>query len=231
MTETRSRNADPAQRAAPREAARGSLPRHLLRPLAVTLVIVACLSATWIYLQTRTAAPPPGVTEARIGTGAGLDAAFDLIDHDGRPVTLQDFGGAPLLVMFGYTSCPDVCPTTLSRVAVALDDLAGDGRDAQAVFITVDPARDTPEMLADYVTAFHPRLTGLTGDADNLQDAARRFRVYYEKVGEGDDDYFMDHSAYVYLLGPDGDLLSYYHPDLAPETLSDDIRDRLRDVL
>ena len=117
---------------------------------------------------------------------------------------------------------------TLARVAEALQGLEGEGILAQAAFVTVDPMRDTSEVLADYVSIFHERLTGLTGDDESIRHAAQSFRVFYEKVGDSADNYFIDHSAYIYLLGPEGELLSYYHPDTEPETLLADAQERLR---
>ena len=207
----------------------------LLRPLAVTFVIAASLAGFWGYLKTGDPRPAfesavDGVT-ASIGTGVGLEVGFDLLDHHGRAVSVANFAGAPLLVVFGYTGCPDVCPTTLVEVASVLDDLEAQGVTARGAFITLDPARDTPEVLASYVEAFHPRLSGLSGDESSLREAARRFRVFYEKVDDDPEDYLIDHSAYVYLLGADGSLLSYYHPDLAAETISRDVQGRLRRAL
>ena len=204
------------------------VPSRLLRPLAVTFLIAASLAAFWGYLQTGTPRSTFDRVTAMIGTGSGLDIGFDLVDHHGRNVTVADFSGTPLFVVFGYTSCPDVCPTTLSRVATVLDDLDRAGVSARGVFITLDPARDTPGHLASYVAAFHPRLTGLFGDEPSVKDATRKFRVYYEKAGDDADDYLIDHSAYIYLLGNDGTLLSYYHPDLAADVLSKDVRSRLQ---
>ena len=221
----------PAPTARPHETARvGGRPSafRLLRPLAVTVLIAASLAAFWGYLQIADTRPSFDGVTASIGTGIGLEVGFDLIDHHGREVTVADFRGAPLLVVFGYTGCPDVCPTTLYRVATVLDDLESRGVSARGAFVTLDPARDTPEVLASYVEAFHPRLTGLFGDEPSLRDAARSFRVYYEKTDDDPEDYLIDHSAYVYLLGADGALLSYYHPDLAAEVMSKDIGGRLR---
>ena len=216
----------------PTPLARTRSATRFLRPLAVTLVIAASLAAFWVYLKTERLPHTFDAATASIGTGVGLgvglDVGFALVDHHGRPVSLADFHGAPLLVLFGYTGCPDVCPTTLARVAEVLDDLESEGTAAQGVFVTLDPARDTPAVLASYVEVFHPRLTGLSGDEASLKEAARRFRVFYERVGDDPEEYFLDHSAYVYLLGADGALLAYYHPDLAAETLSVDVRRRLR---
>ena len=199
----------------------------LSRPIAATLLILLFLAATWLYLESERGLPQAGANIASIGDGTGLDVAFSLVNHRGQAVSVSDFRGAPLLVVFGYTGCPDVCPMTLARLAEVLDDLESEGLEAQGVFITVDPNRDTPEVLAGYVEAFHERLTGLTGDEQSLRQATQSFRVFYQKVGESPDDYLMDHSAYIYLLGPDGDLLSYYHPDIESEVLLVDARGRL----
>ena len=202
-----------------------------IRPVLAFSAILLVLAGTWVYLQARTTPAPQGLVTDTIGTGIGLEVAFDLLDHQGQPKALADFGGTPLLVVFGYTHCPDVCPTTLSRVATAMDAMEAEGAEIQGAFITVDPARDTPEVLASYVDAFHPRMIGLTGDDSSLQEATQSFRVFAQKVGDEAQDYFVDHSAYVYLINAGGDLLSYYHPDLDAETLLADIRSRLEGSL
>ena len=231
MTDAGQQSAPVGQPYNPDRAAKGPAALRFLRPLAVTLLIAASLAAFWGYLQTGGTRPAMDGVTVSIGTGVGLEVGFDLIDHHGRPVTVADFRGAPLMVVFGYTGCPDVCPTTLSRVATVLDELETDGVIANGVFVTLDPARDTPEVLASYVEAFHPRLTGLFGDDTSQKEATRNFRVFYEKAGDDPDDYMIDHSAYVYLLGADGALLSYYHPDLAAETIIQDMHGRLRQAM
>ncbi len=203
------------------------LPIVVLRPLAITLLIALAVASTWLLLRPEADGPLGRVADAAIGNGIGLDVDFDLVDHKGQPARLGDFQGAPLLVVFGYTSCPDVCPTVLSHLADLLDDLEREGVTARGAFITVDPARDTPEVLSGYVEAFHSRLHGLTGDAQSLKAATSSFRVFFEKVGEDSEDYLMNHSAYLYLLGPEGGVLSYYHPDLEPAALLADVRGRL----
>lgn len=231
MKDAQSQAAPGLDASSPHRSARRTVPIWVLRPLVVTLLIVLLLAATWIYLRLESTTPAFDPATAAVGSGIGMQVAFDLVDHTGQAVTLQDFRGAPLLVFFGYTNCPDVCPTTLSRVATLLDVLASDGTEAQAVFISVDPERDTPASLASYVEAFHPRLTGLTGGESSLNEATESFRVYFQKVDDGTDDYLLDHSAYIYLVGSEGELLSYYHPDLASEVLSEDIRSRLQDSM
>ena len=151
------------------------------------------------------------------------------MDPSGRVVTDRDLRGRWSLLYFGYTSCPDVCPTELQTMAEALDALGPDlaGR-VQPVFVTVDPERDTPERLADYVKLFHPRLMGLTGTPAQVVQAARAFRVYYAKARSGDGDaYLMDHSSFVYLLDPEGAVRALFRPGTTADDLAAALRRRL----
>lgn len=132
---------------------------------------------------------------------------FTLLDHHAHPVTEADYRGRFLLVYFGYTFCPDVCPTSLSTLAAALAELGPKAAAIQAVMVTIDPDRDPPELLEEYVTSFRPGMHGLGGSAEQIAAAAAQFAVTYARHGDGD-AYTMDHSANLYLLGPDGRLLS-----------------------
>ena len=131
---------------------------------------------------------------------------FALTDGDGKPVTDQTWRGKYLLVYFGYTFCPDVCPATLNNVADALDRLGAKADQVQTLFITVDPKRDTPAAVKQFAAAFGPRVAGLTGSAEQIAAVAGAYRVYYaeHRTGTGPDDYSMDHSTVLYLMGPDG---------------------------
>lgn len=149
---------------------------------------------------------------AYFGASRGRDAEtviggpFSLVDGDGHPVTDRSFRGRFMLVYFGYTFCPDVCPATLTDVADAMDRLGPKADRVQALFITIDPRRDTEAVVKQYAANFTPRLIGLTGTSDAVADAARAYRVYYamHRTGAGPDDYSMDHSSILYLMGPDG---------------------------
>jgi protein SCO1/2 len=158
---------------------------------------------------------------------------FSLIDHRGNSVTDEDFRGSWPLIFFGYTYCPDVCPTTLAVVGLVMDALGEDAAKVQPLLITVDPARDTPEVMAEYVDAFHPRLIGLTGSEIQVAAAAQSHRAYYAKVlmFEGDkiieDEYAMDHSAYLYLMDPDG----VYATVFSPTDTADEIAEKIRGFL
>ncbi len=147
--------------------------------------------------------------------GPAVGGPFTLVSGDGHIVTDRDFRGKYLLVYFGYTYCPDVCPTTLNAVAGALDRLGKKADRLQPLFITVDPRRDTPAVIKQYTAAFSPRLEGLTGTASQIAAVAKEYRVYYaeHRTGPGPDDYSMDHSSILYLMGPDGRFIAPIRAD------------------
>jgi cytochrome oxidase Cu insertion factor (SCO1/SenC/PrrC family) len=153
---------------------------------------------------------------------------FALIDHNGKPRTDADFRGKLLLVYFGFTWCPDVCPTDLQDISLALDKLGEAADQVQPLFITVDPERDTAAHLAEYVSLFHPRLIGLTGDAAAIRAAADAYKVYYAKVtNEAGTDYTVDHTAFIYLMGADGKYLGFFPPSTPPERIAETIAHQL----
>jgi protein SCO1/2 len=171
-----------------------------------------------------------GPHDGRSGTGGVIQASvdiggpFELIDQHGKPVTDKTFRGQYMLIYFGYGFCPDVCPTELSNMASALDVLGTKAKNVQPIFITVDPERDTPEFLADYVANFHPRLIGLTGTPEQVKAAAKAYKVYYAKATKpGETDYLMDHTSFVYLMGPDGRFLSLFRGQTDPATMAQTI--------
>jgi protein SCO1/2 len=144
-------------------------------------------------------------------------------------VTEGAFAGRLGLIYFGFTYCPDVCPTELGLMASALDLLGPDASRVLPVLITIDPARDTAAALADYVSRFHPALIGLTGTEEEIATAARAFRVYYRKIQPpGASDYLMDHSSFIYLVGPDGKVRQLFRPNTPPETIAAAIRGQIR---
>jgi cytochrome oxidase Cu insertion factor (SCO1/SenC/PrrC family) len=154
---------------------------------------------------------------------------FALTDHTGKARTDRDFRGELMLVYFGFTYCPDVCPTDLMAIGQTLDLLGADAEKVQPIFITVDPERDTTEHLADYVTLFHPRLIGLTGGLDAIREAADAYKVYFAKVATGKDNanYTVDHTAYIYLMDRDGKYLGFFPPGTSAERMVEIIRPRL----
>ena len=150
---------------------------------------------------------------------------FTLIDHTGSPRTDRDFRGKLLLIYFGFTYCPDICPADLQNIGLALDQLGAAGDKVQPLFITVDPERDTPEHLAQYVQMFHPRLIALTGDAAAILAAADAYKVYYAKVPyQSGDGYTVDHTAFIYLMGTDGSYLGFFPPGTTPERIANTLR-------
>ena len=150
---------------------------------------------------------------ATTSTGTALvGGPFSLTDQTGRKVTGKDFLGKYMLVFFGYTYCPDICPTELQVMSAALDSLGAKADDIQPIFISIDPQRDTPEVLQQYVVNFHPRLLGLTGSPEEIASVAKAYRVYYSKVegNSGPDNYLMDHSTIIYLMDRQGKFLKHF---------------------
>jgi len=174
-------------------------------------------------------APAPSAGGVQMPQGMVLGGPFSLMDHTGRAVTEADFAGRFMLVYFGFTYCPDVCPTELGTIAAALDALEGQGERVTPVLITIDPERDTPEALADYVSRFHPRMVGLTGTAQQVAAVARAYRVFYARVQRPEmSQYLMDHSSFIYLVGPDGRVRALFRPDTSPEAIAQAVRGQLR---
>ena len=158
-------------------------------------------------------------------TGAGYGKELSLTDQDGKPRTLADFRGKAVVLFFGYTHCPDVCPTTLAELAQVMKTLGPEADRVQVLFVTVDPQRDTPAVLRQYVTAFDPRFLGLYGDAAATRRVAGEFKVFYEKhAGEAPGAYSMDHSAGTYVIDPAGRLRLFVGYGKAGADLAHDIR-------
>jgi len=171
---------------------------------AITL-LAATLLASLLMLPPAAVGDP--LDDGRGDAPAGVPARYLLIDGNGRAVTHEDFPGRFQLLTFGYTYCPDVCPTTLAEMAAVMKALGDDATRLQPIFISVDPERDTPSQLRSYVAFFHPALLALTGSPQLLRRAADSFKVRYEKVrepGAATGEYTLDHSAGMFLLGPDG---------------------------
>ena len=155
---------------------------------------------------------------------AGVGGPFHLEDQNGKPVSDQDMKGRPFLVFFGFTHCPDVCPTTLFDMSQVLRKLGPDADRTGALFITVDPERDTPPVMKDYLSNFDPHLRGLTGDRASIDAAIRAYRVYAKKVPLPDGDYTMDHTAVVYLMDKNGRFVAPFDLKRTPEVAAADLR-------
>ncbi len=157
-----------------------------------------------------------------------IGGPFALVDHTGKPRTDADFRGQLVVIYFGYTYCPDICPADLLAISQALDMLGSAAQQVQPLFITVDPERDTVEHLADYVSAFHPSLIGLTGAPDAIRKVATAYKAYYARVESSDHkNYVVDHTAFIYLVGKEGQYLGFLPPSTAPERLGEVIRQQL----
>jgi cytochrome oxidase Cu insertion factor (SCO1/SenC/PrrC family) len=182
--------------------------------LKLALIVLAGLTvgaaaALAIFPEARARLLPAGASS--VGR-AMVGGPFALTDQNGKRVTDKDFRGRYTLVFFGFTYCPDVCPSALQVMAAALDKLGAKGQAITPVFITVDPERDTPAQLASYLKSFHPRLVGLTGTPAEIEAVTKAYRVYVKKVSDPKSGagYTFDHSAIIYLMGPDGAYLAHF---------------------
>lgn len=195
--------------------------------VGVAVAVLAGWAALWLRPQAvrqvvRSAAGIAAQGNVQVG------GPFSLVDQAGTPVTDATWRGRWMLVYFGYTTCPDVCPTELQTIAAALDSLGKQAAMVVPIFITVDPERDTPARLAEYVKLFDDRLVGLTGTPQQIDAVARAYRVYYARVTPKDSPtYLMDHSSFLYLMGPDGTLRALFRPGSTAQDLAEAIRSRL----
>jgi protein SCO1/2 len=189
------------------------------------LLLVAALAGALLW---READSVPGMGRVVTSGEIAVGGPFQLVDQDGKKVSDADFRGRFMLIYFGYSFCPDVCPTTLGVMAEALDRMGADGRKIVPVFITVDPARDTPKVLKQYMAAFGPRFVGLTGDDAAIGKVEKAYRVYAKKRPLDDakphGNYAMDHSSVMYLVGPDGKVVTYYDEAISPDDLAADLK-------
>ncbi len=162
-------------------------------------------------------------------TGTSFGHDFKLVDHNGTPRTLADYRGKAVVLFFGYTQCPDFCPTTLAELAEAMKRLGPDAERVQVLFVTIDPERDTPALLKNYVPAFDPRFMGLYGDADATARTAKEFKVVYQKrPGQTPGTYTMDHSAGTFIFDPNGKLRVYVGYGQGADVFAHDIKALLK---
>ena len=159
-----------------------------------------------------------------IAASPQVGGPFRLTDQNGKTITDADLKGRPFLVFFGFTHCPDVCPTSLFEISEIFDKLGNDADKVNALFVTVDPERDTPAALKDYLSSFNPHVIGVGGDADALAAVAKAYRVYYKKVPLKDGDYTMDHTAIVYLMDKNGHFVAPFSLKRRPEEAAADLR-------
>ena len=190
------------------------------------LLLVAALAGGVLWYESKQI---PGLGRVVTTGTAEVGGPFTLTHHNGKTVTDRDFRGRYMLIYFGYSFCPDVCPTTLAVMAQALEKLGGKSQRIVPILITIDPERDTPQVLAEYMKAFGPTFVGLTGSEAAIKDAEKKYRVYAAKKpldsskgGEG--NYGVDRSSVLYLMGPDGRLVNFYDEAVSPDDLAKDLR-------
>lgn len=196
------------------------------RELLITLGVVVILGIGGGVLANRTLLSG----EQETGGTPLIGGPFELIDHQGESVTEATFAGRYMLVYFGYSYCPDICPTSLQTMTTAYDLLsAAEQAEVEPIFVTVDPERDTVAAIADYVSLFHEDLIGLTGSVEKVNDAAKAYRVYHAKaVDEASSaDYLVDHSSFYYLMGPDGRYLRHFNHDTTEEDMAAGVREAI----
>ncbi len=189
----------------------------------VAAVVLGGLLAVLIPVPERTPAVQ-GETPVAVPIGG----PFTLTNGEGKTVTEKDFAGRYMLVFFGFTHCPDICPTTLEHIGRTLVALGGDAKAITPVFISVDPERDTPETVSDYAQFYDKRIVGLTGTPEQVAAAAKTYKVYFQKVELGGGDYTIDHSTLIYLMGPDGKFRAVLRTDDPPEAVAAQIAEVLR---
>lgn len=190
--------------------------------LATVAVAAGLATGVWFALRPAPADPFADCrTSAVAGGTAAIGGAFSLTDAQGRTVTDAQAITGPTLVYFGYGFCPDICPTDLSRNALAAEELAARGVDVGQVFITIDPARDTPEAIGAFAASIDPKILALTGTPDQIAAAAKAYKVYYRKATDDADYYLMDHSTFTYLMAPGTGFLDFFRSDATPEAVAD----------
>jgi protein SCO1 len=189
------------------------------------LVAAAALALGLVVGYSLLTSPASKSFEAVDISGADWGRGFDLTDHRGARRTLADFRGKVVMLTFGYTHCPDMCPTTLALLAGTLERLGTDAREVQVLFVTVDPKRDTPQVLAQYVPAFHPSFLGMYADPDATARTAKEFKVYFElRPPNEHGSYTVDHSGQVFVFDPRGRLRLFIRPDASVDAIVRDVR-------
>ncbi len=196
----------------------------IILSVAAFITLMAFGTTAWILTE-RLMEPKTVSGEGVVVAPAGIGGPFKLTSDAGKTVTEKDFAGKYALVYFGYSFCPDVCPTGLQNIASGLDKLGDDAKKVVPVFVSVDPDRDTPDQLAQYVDLFHPDMVGLTGSADEIKKVAKKFRVYYALHKDKDpDNYPVDHSSFTYLMGPDWKIVAVFRHDATPANIADALK-------
>ena len=190
--------------------------------IAAAVVVSVGLATTWVLTRNASEDAFAQCRATKIAGGEGsIGGPFELVTAEGATVTDKDVITEPSLIYFGYTFCPDVCPLDNARNAAAVDLLAERGMSATPIFITIDPERDTPEIVGDYAELFHEKMIGLTGSLDQTDAASKAFKTYYKKQPAEDDYYLVDHSVFTYLVLPEVGFVEFFRRDNTAEELAD----------
>lgn len=196
--------------------------------LAALAAIALAAYVAWQVTRPMPIATVGSSSSVAVPSQIKIGGPFTLTDHQGNRVSDEAYRGKLMLIYFGYGYCPDVCPTELQNMAVALDEMGEAGAEVLPIFITVDPERDTVDFMAEYVANFHSRMIGLTGGRDEVDAAATLYRVYHAKVkSDSASDYLVDHSSFVYLMGRDGSFLTMFRGATDPQKIAKTIIDYL----
>lgn len=217
---------------------KGSIPRPVSwKSLALTFAVGGSLLGAYLYVKAKKDEEINKKIKGSVGKPA-IGGPFTLVDHNGNAITDATFHGDFMLVYFGFTHCPDICPTELEKLADALNILEKRGwaQYVHPIFISVDPMRDSVARTREYVKEFHPRLLGLTGTPQQVERVCKAYRVYYSKANEGegedeDDDYLLDHSIILYLMNGQGELADYFGQTVDAQTMADRMEEHIREAL
>jgi cytochrome oxidase Cu insertion factor (SCO1/SenC/PrrC family) len=193
--------------------------RRAARAVILTAGLLLVVAAAGVRAQEPDADRAARLMDDLMWNRGPIGGPFTLVDHTGKARRDEEFRGKLLLIYFGYSYCPDVCPTDLQQIGRAVDALGRDGDAVQPLFITLDPERDTAAHLAEYVPLFHPRLIGLTGRAEEIRKVALAYKVYYAKYPPGSSDYVIDHSSFIYLVDQSGKYVGFFPPGTSAERM------------
>lgn len=185
--------------------------------VAAVIAVVAGLSATWYFGQSKADAFAACSAST---AGADIGGPFELVNQNGQTMTDQDVFTEPSLVYFGYTFCPDMCPLDVAKTADAVDLLQEQGISAQPVFITIDPERDTVDVMSDYAENMHDRMIALTGTPEQVDVASKAYRTYYNARKDGTDEYLVDHSTFTYLVLPEQGFVEFFRNNVTTEDMA-----------
>lgn len=196
--------------------------RYVIAGLVFVLAALSVSISTLVLDRTQVASTTGG-SDIAVGEAFGVD--FELVDHTGAPITQEAFRGKPSVIFFGFTHCPEICPTTLYEIDSWLDAIGEDSDKLNAYFVTIDPERDTPDVLGDYITSVTDDVVGITGDPEAVREMARGYAVFFKRIELEDDDYTMDHTASIFLLDSEGRFRKTIAYGEASETALAKLRD------